>query len=45
MSDLQASNPQSKDRAANWGFAAFVLVITAIAVTLPLTQIYLQNPR
>jgi hypothetical protein len=26
------------------GFAAFIIVITAIAVLLPLSQIYLQNP-
>ena len=46
MPDLRASNPQSKEQVgADWGFLAFVLVITAIAVTLPLTQIYLQNPR
>jgi hypothetical protein len=32
-------------RGADWGFAVFVIIITYIAVTLPLTQIYLQNPR
>jgi hypothetical protein len=30
--------------AADWGFVAFVIIITAIAVTLTLSQIYLQNP-
>jgi hypothetical protein len=30
---------------ADWGFLAFVIIITYIAVTLPLSQIYLQNPR
>jgi hypothetical protein len=48
MSDLQGtSNPQRKEtsRAADWWFAAFVIIITAIAVTLTLSQIYLQNPR
>ena len=29
---------------ADWGFVAFVIIITAIAVTLTLSQIYLQNP-
>jgi hypothetical protein len=30
---------------ADWGFAVFVIIITYIAVTLPLTQIYLQNSK
>jgi hypothetical protein len=30
---------------ADWGFVAFVIIITYIAVTLPLAQIYLQNPN
>lgn len=30
---------------ADWGFVAFVIIIIYIAVTLPLTQIYLQNPN
>ena len=29
--------------AADWGFVAFVIIITAIA-NLTLSQIYLQNP-
>jgi hypothetical protein len=48
MSDLEAkTGPQRKEQvgAADWGFVAFVIVITAIAVTLTLTQIYLQNPQ
>jgi len=47
MSDLQGTNNPPRERkvgAADWGFAAFVIIITAIAVTLTLTQIYLQNP-
>ena len=32
-------------RVADWGFAVFVIIITYIAVTLPLSQIYLQHPR
>jgi hypothetical protein len=48
MSDLQGtSNPQRKEQvgAADWWFVAFVTIITAITVTLTLSQIYLQNPR
>ena len=48
MSDLRGtSNPQRKEQlgAADWGFVAFVIIITAIAVTLTFTQIYLQNPK
>ena len=48
MSDLQArGSPQSKEKVgpADWGFVAFVIIITAIAVTLTFTQIYLQNPK
>ena len=48
MSNLQGtSNPQSKEQvvAADWWFVVFVIIITAIAVTLTLTQIYLQNPK
>ena len=48
MSDLQGtSNPQREEQlgAADWGFVAFVIIITAIAVTLTFTQIYLQNPK
>jgi hypothetical protein len=39
-------NRQRKEQvgAADWGFVAFVIIITAIAVTLTLSQIYLQNP-
>jgi hypothetical protein len=48
MSDLQGTNsPQRKEQvgAADWGFVVWVIIITAIALTLTLTQIYLQNPR
>ena len=48
MSDLQGtSNPQRKEQvvAADRWFVVFVIIITAIAVTLTLTQIYLQNPK
>ena len=48
MSDLQArTDPQRKEQvgAADWWFVVWVIIITAIAVTLTLTQIYLQNPR
>jgi len=31
--------------AADWGFVAFVIIITAIALILTLSQIYLQNPK
>jgi hypothetical protein len=30
--------------AADWWFVVFVIIITAIAVTLTLGKIYLQNP-
>ena len=30
---------------ADWGFVAFVIIITYIAVMIPLTLIYLQNPK
>jgi hypothetical protein len=30
---------------ADWGFVAFIILITAIAVALVWTQIYLQNPQ
>jgi hypothetical protein len=48
MSDLQGtSNPQRKEQvvAADRWFVVFVIIITTIAVTLTLTQIYLQNPK
>jgi hypothetical protein len=47
MSDVQGtSNPHGKERSgtADWGFVAFIIVISAIAVTLTCAQIYLQNP-
>jgi hypothetical protein len=46
--DLQGtSSQQHKEQAgpADWGFVAFVIIITAIALTLTLIQIYLQNPK
>ncbi len=48
MSDLQGtSKPQRKEQvgAADLAFVAYVVIITALAVMLTLTQIYLQNPR
>ena len=38
---------QGKEQAgaADWGFVAFIIIITAIAVALVWTQIYLQNPQ
>jgi len=30
---------------ADWAFVAFLVLITAIAATLTLLQIYLQNPQ
>jgi hypothetical protein len=31
--------------APDWGFLAFVITITALAVAAALIQIYLQNPK
>jgi len=48
MSDLQGtSKPQRKEQVgtADLAFVAYVIIITALAVMLTLTQIYLQNPR
>jgi hypothetical protein len=48
MSDLQqTNNPQRKEPLgiADYGFVAFIIIITANAVLLTLIQIYLQNPR
>jgi hypothetical protein len=46
MSYLQRKNHgKEQAEAPDWGFVAFVIVIFAIAVTLTLTQIYLQNPK
>jgi hypothetical protein len=45
MADDETSNPPHKVNKADLGFVAFVVIITAIAVLLTLTQIYLQNPR
>ncbi len=48
MADLHGTgNPQPKERVntADLAFVAFLILITAIAVTLTLTQIYLQNPK
>ena len=47
MSDLQAKDsPQGKEKVgpADLAFVAFVVIITAIAVMLTLTKIYLQGP-
>jgi hypothetical protein len=43
MSYFQRSDHR-KD-APDWGFLAFVIVITAIAVAAVFIQIYLQNPK
>ncbi len=48
MADLHdTANLQRKEKVntADLAFVAFVVIITAIAVVLTLTQIYLQNPR
>jgi hypothetical protein len=48
MADLHdTANPRRKEKVntADLAFVAFVVIITAIAVMLTLTQIYLQNPR
>jgi hypothetical protein len=47
MSDLQARvarRAKKKVGPADWGFVAFVIIITAIAVMLTLGKIYFQNP-
>ena len=43
----ETGNPRHKEQVgpADWAFVAFVVLITAIAVLLTLTQIYMQNPR
>ena len=43
----ETGNPQRKEQVgtADLAFVAYVVIITAIAVMLTLTQIYLQNPR
>jgi hypothetical protein len=43
MSHFQRTDDR-KD-APDWGFLAFVITITAIAVAAALIQIYLQNPK
>ena len=46
MSYLQRKNHgKEQAEAPDWGFVAFVIIIFATAVTLTLTQIYLQNPK
>ena len=48
MSDLQgASYRQRKEQIgiADLAFVAFIIIITATAVILTLTQTYLQNPK
>jgi hypothetical protein len=48
MSDLQVtSKPQRKEQVgtADLAFVAYIVIITALAVMLTLTQIYLQNPK
>jgi hypothetical protein len=43
----EMSNQQRKEKVgtADLAFVAFIIIITAIAVMLTLTQIYLQNSR
>jgi len=48
MTDLhETNNPPRKEQVgtADLAFVAFIIIITAIAVMLTLTQIYMQNPR
>jgi hypothetical protein len=48
MANLQeTANSQGKEQVnrADLAFVAFIIIVTAIAVLLTLTQIYLQNPR
>jgi hypothetical protein len=47
MADLhETGNPQCKEQvnSTDLAFVGFVVIITAIAVILTLTKIYLQNP-
>jgi hypothetical protein len=47
MVDLHKTSDLRKEQvgAADWVFVAFLIIITAIAAILTLTQIYLQNPQ
>jgi hypothetical protein len=48
MADLHRTIiPPHKEQidARDWAFVAFVIIITAIAATATLIQIYMQNPR
>jgi hypothetical protein len=44
---METDNSQHKEEVgfADFAFVAFLVVITAIAATLTLLQIYLQNPK
>jgi hypothetical protein len=44
---METNNSQHKEQVgfADWAFVAFLILITAIAGTLTLLQIYLQNPK
>jgi len=44
---MEADNSRHEEQVgfADWGFVAFLVVITVIAGTLTLLQIYLQNPK
>lgn len=45
MSYFQDHRNEQESEAPAWGFVAFIILITAIAVAAVLLQIYLQNPR
>jgi hypothetical protein len=45
MSYFQDHGNEQESGVPAWGFVAFVIVITAIAVAAVLLQIYLQNPQ
>jgi hypothetical protein len=39
------SHSNEQTEGPDWGMVAFIILITAIAVALVLTQIYLQKPQ
>lgn len=44
---METNSPQHKEQVgpADWGFVAFLILITAVATVLVVMQIYLQNPK
>jgi len=44
---METNNLQHTEQGgpSEWGFVAFIVIITAIAVVMVLVQIYLQNPQ